>query len=380
MKINKNNLSKKRVFSLLLLLGISACAGETPKATTENIKETKGQLSLNKATLEQSNGKGQPLWKIEVEKAKYSPDRKKVKIQNIKGNLFQDGKRVLQISADEGEVYRDGEEIYLKKNIVAVDPRNGILINAEEMKWQPKQDLMIVRNKFRGTHKDIEVSATEGRYHSRKEELELIGQILATSRTPKIQLKTEYLKWLVADHKIFGDRQLDFIRYEDKTITDQLITNRLEMNTKNNTVLSQETLTFKSLKPTVQVVGNNFLWNYRDRHLESQQPIQVVDYKEQVTLTANQFYFDQIKEYISLKGGIQGKTPRNQTELYAQEAFWDIANKTVEATGNVTYKQNNPQMQLTGDHAIGILQDNQVVVSSKSQNRVVTEIYPQKQN
>jgi len=357
---------------------MTACAGETPKVIPAKVKETQGQLSLNRATLEQSNGKGQSLWKIEVDKAVYSPDRKKVKIKNIKGNLFQDGKRILEISALEGEVYRDGEEIYLKNNIIAVDPRNGVRITADEMKWQPKQDLLTVSKKFKGDNSDLEITATEGRYHSRTEELELIGKIFGIARKPKIELKTEYLKWLIAKHKIIGDQPLEFIRYQDKIITDQLNTKRMEMDTNKNTILSQETLTFKSIQPSVQIAGNNFLWNYRDRHLTSQQPIQVVDYKEQVTITANESYFDQVKQFINLKGGVHAKSARNQTEIYAQEAVWNIDTKRVEATGNVTYKQINPKMQLTGDHALGILQENQVIVTSKSYKRVVTEIYPDK--
>ncbi len=380
MKINTSKLIKRRIFPLLLLLGISACGGETPKSTPKKVKETKGQLSLNKATLEQSNGKGQPLWKIEVDQATYSLDRQKVKIENIKGNLFQDGQRVLQISAKEGEVYRNGEEVFLKNNVVAIDPRNGVVINADEMEWQPKQDLLIARKKFTGTHQDLEISATEGRYHSRQEELELVGNILATSRKPRIQLKTEYLKWLIPKHKIVGDRPLEFIRYQDNLITDQLKANSIDINTKEKSVFSQGPFTFKSVNPAVQLVGSHVLWNYRDRNLQSQQTTQVVDYKEQVTLTGNQVYYDQVKKYVGLGGGVQGKSTGNQTEIYSQQALWNIANKTIEATGNVTYKQQNPRMHLTGDRAIGIIQENQVIVTSDSEKRVVTEIYPQKQN
>jgi len=374
MKINTNKLTWRKAFCLLFLLGLTACAGETPKETPPKIKATEGHLSLNKATLEQSNEKGQSLWKIEVVKAVYSPDRKKVQIENIKGNIFQDGQRVLEISSKEGEVYRDGEEIYLKNNIVAVDPRNGIRITADEMKWQPKQDLLTVTKKLKSTNKDLEITATEGRYHSRRQEIELIGKVFGIARQDKIELKTEYLKWLIGNNKIIGDRPLEFVRYLDKLVTDKLNAKRMEMDTKDNTVLAQDAVTFKSIQPSVQIAGKNFLWNYRDRHLESQQPLQVVDYKDQVTITANQGYFDQVKQYVNLKGGVHGQSPVNQAEIYAQEAIWHLDTKLVEGTGDISYKQINPPMYLTGDHAVGILQENRVIVTSNNDKKVVTVI------
>jgi LPS export ABC transporter protein LptC len=358
---------------------MTACASEPKKvATPQKIKESKGELSLNKATLEQSNNKGEPLWKIEVEKAAYSPDRQIVFIKNVKGNLFQDGKRVMEIIAQEGEVHRNGEEIYLKKNIVAVDPRNNVRISANAMKWQPKQDLLTVSDQFKAVHNDLGITATEAHYHSRAQTLELVGKIVGIARNPRIELKTEHLQWLISQNKMIGDHPLEFIRYQDKTITDQLNAKQLQIDTKNNTVLSQETVNFKSSQPLVQVIGNNFLWNYGHRHLESQQPLQFVDYKNQVTLGSNQSYFDQAKETLQLRGGIHGQGAHNQAELYAQQADWDIKTSKVEAWGNVIYKQLNPQMQLTGDHAIGALQNKQLVVTSQNGNRVVTDIYPEK--
>jgi lipopolysaccharide export system protein LptA len=67
---------------------------------------------------------------------------------------------------------------------------------------------------------------------------------------------------------------------------------------------------------------------------------------------------------------------RNKSEIYAQQATWDIAAKKVDASGSVIYKQINPEMQLSGDQAVGSLQTNQMVVTSQSGNKVVTQIYP----
>jgi len=375
MKISKNNIAL--IWSICLLFSLASCANNSQTKTREKvIKKSTGGLSLNKATLEQSNNQGQPLWKIEVKQANYSPDHKKVLIKDIKGNLFQDGKRILQIAAKEGEIYKNGEQIYLKNNIVAVDPRNNITINAQQMRWQPKQDLLTITQRFSVNHLDLQLLADQAQYHSRTQELELTGKILGSSQGPYIKLQTEHLKWLVSQHKIIGDQMLEFIRYQDNSITDQLNTKKMEIDTINKTILSQDTLSFKSINPSIQVSGNNFLWNYRERNLQSQQPVQLYDYKQQVTLTANQSDFDQNKKLAYLKGGVHGLSSRNKSEIYAQQATWDIAAKKVDASGSVIYKQINPEMQLSGDQAVGSLQTNQMVVTSQSGNKVVTQIYP----
>jgi lipopolysaccharide export system protein LptA len=55
-----------------------------------------------------------------------------------------------------------------------------------------------------------------------------------------------------------------------------------------------------------------------------------------------------------------------------------MADQTLEALGNVIYQQSkSPKFNLTGERAIGILQNNSVIVTSDKKDRVVTEIYPE---
>ncbi|MGB5593924.1 MAG: LPS export ABC transporter periplasmic protein LptC, partial [Crocosphaera sp.] len=87
---------------LLLLLSLVACqSGKQASQNLETSGETRDEtsLSLENATLEQSNADGEILWKIQVDEAKYSPDRKKADLTAVKGNIFQDGKVVLQVKA-----------------------------------------------------------------------------------------------------------------------------------------------------------------------------------------------------------------------------------------------------------------------------------------
>lgn len=349
----------------------------------KNIKDSgvtrrESHLVLNNATLEQSNAKGQTVWKIQVKKANYSPDRKKADLEEIRGNLFQDGKLVLQVSADRGEIVKDGADISLKENIIAKDPRNGIVIRTEAIQWQPERDLVMIPDKLRGTHTKLEVAAKEGRYYTRKQRLELSGQILATAKNPRLQLKTERLYWNIPQNQIIGDRRLEIVRYHEGTVTDRLVTNRSQIDLKQNSVLIEDNIEFKSLDPPLQISSNSLLWNYQERTVKSDQPIELFDYRDGIKIVGNRAFVNLPQKLAQLDGGVQGNSSRNQGKLYAENLTWHIGSQVVEALGNITYEQvKPPQFHLTGERATGRLQDNSIVVTGGDRQQVVTEIVPQ---
>jgi len=369
----------KELFCWLGLLTMTSCTTHKYNfTTTPTVQKSQAQFSLNRATLEQSDNKGLPLWKIEVSSTIYSPDNQKVEVKNVRGNLFQNGKIVLEISSREGEIYRNGQEVDLKDNIIAVDPRNKITINANRMKWTPKTGILTLWDDFTAYHEDISISGTKALYQSKTQVLNIFGKIFGISSNHKIELKTDHLQWLVAQHKIIGDHPIQLIRYQDKLITDLLNAKRIEMNIQQNTILSQETLNFKSIKPTVDVLGNNFLWNYKDRNVISKQPAQFTDYKQNMTVTGNQSFFDQNKQLLNLKGNFHAISLKNQTQLYAQEGIWHLQSKIIDASGNVDYRQIHPQLHVVGERAVGILQNNNVIVTPHAGGKVMTEFYPDK--
>lgn len=296
----------------------------------------------------------------------------------VRGNLFQDGKIVLQVSADKGEINRDGEEIFLKENIIATDPRNGAVLRSEEFEWRPKDDILIARKKLRGNRTNLEATATEGKYFTRRQRLELMGNIIAMAKDPKMQLKTEHMFWDVGTDKVFGDRPLTMIRYQGDTISDRVSANRAEVNLKTTTVTIRDNVEYRAVDPQLQIAGDIVTWNYKTRLVLSNRPIKIFHYKDLVTITGNQGQVDLVKEIARLKGGVQGYSSRNRAKLYSREMVWYIPNQRVEALGNVIYEQaEKPQFNLTGDKAVGTLQDNNIVVSGSDRERVVTEIYPE---
>jgi LPS export ABC transporter protein LptC len=369
--------------SLLVLLSIVFWGCQPSKEIQEQTNsspsptsESETRLVLNNATLEQPDEKGQTAWKIQVDKAVYSPDRKKAEIENIKGNLFQDGKVVLQVSAKKGEIDQDGLAIYLKEDVIATDSRNGAVIRSEEVEWKPRQDLLTIRKNLRGSHPRLNARAKEAKYYTRQERLELIGDAIATTKDPQLQLKAERLNWNINREQITSDRPLTMVKFAGNTITDRLSANRGEVNLIRTNVTVKENIEYRSLEPSIQVAANVLSWNYKTRLVISNQPIRLYDYKALVEIRGNQGQVDFSKEIAQLKGGVRGYSKRNQATIYASEMVWYIPAQRVEAMGNVNYTQVKPKLNLTGDKAVGKLQENNVIVTGNNKDRVLTEIVP----
>ena len=380
----KQYLPQKWVRGAILLLLLSLVACQSNQKQSQNLEasgETRDEtnLKLENATLEQSNGKGEILWKIQVDEAKYSPDRKKADLTAVKGNLFQDGKIVLRVKSDYGVIERDGAEIFLRDNVVAVDPRNNAVLRSEEVEWQPEASLLTVRKNVRGSHPQLETSANEGKYNTREQKLELKGKIKATSEEKKLQLETEKLVWEIPKQTIIGDRLLKMIKFQGKTITDRLVANKARVLLDKKQIIVKENIEYKSIKPPLQIATNEIIWYYQTRQVYSSKPVQLIQYAQNITITGNQAHVNLAENVAYLQGGVQGVSQTNDSQLYANNLTWNILDQSIEADGNVIYEQNqNPKFNLTGEKAVGTLVDNNIVVTnSDRQQRVVTEIFPE---
>lgn len=377
--------SIKRVFSftlcLLTITPLSACQSnsQTARKLEQDTAATdiEGSLVFNNVTLDQVDEEGRPLWQVKAKKATYIKDKKIALIEQPTGDLFQDGKLVLQVSADSGEVQEDGEKVLLKGQITATDTRNGAVFKGDELEWLPKEDLLVVRNNLTSRHPEqIEASANEGRYFTRKQEVELQGSVKALSKDPNLQIKTEQLVWKIQDKKVQTDQRTRIERYKDKQVTDQVEADKSELNLNTKIATLQQNVQLTSVDPPVLISSNSAIWNFNTQVVLCDQPVRIVHQKDNVIITANQGQIDLEKNVANLTGGVQGIGSRNQAELYANQLRWEISTQDIQASGNVTYRQVDPPFNVTGATAVGKLQDQSIIVSSGAGNRVVTEIIP----
>ncbi|BAQ60421.1 homoserine dehydrogenase [Geminocystis sp. NIES-3708] len=377
-------LFKNKISVIFLCFLLISCQGNKPSEKTENSnfkREIEQGLVLYNATLEQSNSDGQILWRLSTKKATYTQDKKSAILENLTGNLFDKGKIILQVSAKKGEIKNDGKEIYLSGEIIAFDTRNKAEFKGQELMWKPEEHFMIMAGDkgIKANHTKLIASAKEAKYNTKDQIVELSKNIIANTKNPPLQLKTEHLYWKIPENKIIGNNLLEMVRYEDKFVTDKLKTNQVEVDLNTNIAILNGNIEYQSLKPPLQGATTRIIWNYGDRTMESNQATRLFQPEDDVTLTANIVKFNLEENQVYLHEGIYGQAVKNEVEIYADNLVWNLDNKEINAEGNVYYKQINPDFNLKGIKAIGKLQDKSMKVEGNQENPVTTLIYPKEQ-
>lgn len=367
--------------SLVTLTSVlSACKSQS--RTEQKIQqdtsstEIEGSLVFNNVDLEQADEKGNPLWKVKAKQVTYSQDKQIARIANPTGDLYQDGKIVLKVSAKSGEIEKNGQIVFLKEEITATDTRNGMVFRGDELEWHPKEDLLVIRRNLKGNHPQLQATATEGRYFSRKQQVELMGKVDAISKDPNLQMKTEHLVWQIPQQLVNGITRTRIERYQNKTVTDRVEADQSEVNLKTKIAILKQNIQLTSIEPPLLMSTNSAVWNLNAETVLSDQPIRIVHQKENVIITANQGQIDLQRKVANLTGGVQGVGSQNQAKLYSNQLRWDIPTQNMQASGNVMYQQVNPPFNTQGEKAVGKLQNKSVVVSSGTSGRVVTRIIP----
>lgn len=378
------NLQRSLALTLLVitLLSTTACARRNRAADrlaedTKEIQKFDSNLTWNDITLEQVDDKGQLWWKVKAKQASYSRDQKNATVEDPKGELYQDGKPVFKIEAKQGEVQQDGKSIILKGKIIATDIRDGTILKGNELEWRPIEDLLLIRDNISGIHKQMQFAAQEGRYLSRARTMELSKQIVASSKDPEIQVKTEHLTWKIKDQKVVGDRPVQIDRYKNKVLLDQAVADKADVDLNAKIVHLQQNAKVDSKLQNVQVSSNDLLWTLDAQTIDSSQPVTILNPSQQVTLAANQGKMNLQKNTVDLVGNVRGVGQRNDSKLDADRVTWFLTTQQFQAEGNVSYRQANPPFSIAGPTASGRLQDQQVAVSGGTGGRVELQIVPQ---
>ena len=362
---------------LLTAIVFTGCQTSSSSVPSQNLAETRvdTRLVLNNAVLEQSNKENNTVWKIKADSIVYSEDKKTAVLNRVVGNLLQDGKIILKISAKEGEVKDNGNIVVLKEDIVANDPRNGSVVRSNLIEWRPQKSLLLIKDNLTAIHPNLEVSAKRGKYFTNTESLEIEENVVANSLDPSLQLKSDRLVWKIARDKITSPGAVEIVRYnKQEIVTDKLVSDRAELNLATTTATLNDNIELISLQPNIQVASQSLTWNYQQRVGKTDLPIQILDRDRQITLTGNKGEVDLRQQIAKLNDGVKGINKQQASQLYARQLTWIMDTEKVEATGNVIYEQADPQARLTGEKATGTLGNNNITVSSNGKKQVTSVI------
>jgi LPS export ABC transporter protein LptC len=393
LNIPKLKVKKLNLFWIIFVSGLVACQASLPNSPPQTSKESRldTQLVLNNAILEQSNQQTSTIWKIKAANIVYSEDKKTATLDKVVGNLIKDGKIIFQISAEIGKVQDNGNVIILNKQIIASDPRNNSVIKTSAVEWRPQENLVLIKDNFTAIDPNLEVTAAEGKYFTDIESLEIQGEITATTKKPALQLMSDRLVWNIPQAQVKSPGSIQIVRYDqDEKITDKLVSDRAEVNLAKHTATLNNNIELVSLQPNLQIATDSLTWNYQERVGNTKTPIQILDRDypsdtlrdypsgtlrdRHLSFTGNQGEVNLQQQMVKLTDGVRGINQQKASKLYARQLTWKLDTKKIEAIGNVIYEQADPQVRVTGEKAIGNLEDNNIVVTSSNKKQVTSVI------
>ncbi len=334
------------------------------------------KLELNNLSFEQVDKQGKPLWKVRAQKGVYAPDRKRARVTDLSGDFYQDGRVILRVTAKAGEVEQEGEKVLLRGDVIARETRNNLMLSGQEVEWQPKADVLTIRDRVRASHPQLQADADRGQYFSRQQRVELSGKISAVSIDPRLAMQTEQLIWSVKDQLVTANQPIQIQRYEGQNITDKVQANSSTTKLDRKIINLAGNVQLNAVKPLMQVNGESFSWNLSRELITAERPLKIVHQQEQITFNANGGELNFPTQTATLIGNARGLATRNQAKLQADKLIWQMSAQQIIGTGNVMYQQTNPQVKFTGNRGVGKLQDQSIVVSGNNKQQVQTEIVP----
>ena len=372
----KSVIQQLNIVPLILLIAVGGCQTENPAPEkTANESRLDTQLVLNNAVLEQSNKRSRTAWKIKAENVAYSKDRQIATLTKVVGNLLQEDTIILKISAEAGEVRDNGNTILLNGAVIASDPRNNSIIDSEAVEWRPQDNLLLITQPLKGTSPNLQVVANSGKYFTNLEKLEIQDNVVATTKQPALRLKSDRLEWNIPQSRIISPGAVELVHYdEQQTITDKLVSDRAELDLKQNQATLTKNIELISSDPPLQLATDFLTWNYQERIGKSDRPIQILDRDRQISLTGNQGEINFLQQLAILQDGVKAINKLKDSQLYARQLTWKMNTEEVEAEGNIVYEQVDPKASLRGEKAIGTLGNNNIVVTSDGQKQVTTVI------
>ena len=364
--------------SLLLLLA-NGCrpqnkALEQLSEDSSAAQKINRDLTFNNITLEESDDQGRIQWKVKAAEVVSSSDKKTAKVKSPTGQLYQNGQPIYRVQAKTGEILSSGDKILLRGEVVTTDVQSGAVLRADQLEWQPKQDLLIMRGNLRGVHPQVQVVANQMKLFNKQRRAILSGKVNALTQDPKLQIQTEQITWLLKDQKLVGDRPLQAQRLQNNKPTDQATANAVEVDMVKRIAHLKQNALLVVIDPPLQISGNSLIWDIPKQTLVADQPILVVNQPQQIRITANRGRMELQSKVAFFNGSVNATSARNQSKLTSDDLTWKMNSQEVTALGNVVYVQPDPPATLRGGKAIGKLQNRTVVVSG---GRVVTEIVPQ---
>jgi len=366
---------------IAIAVGVRTCSptGSWRDENADNAEQIESGLTLRNVTLEQQDESGQLLWKVDADEVTYGADQQVANLVNPEGELYQAGELLYRVKADRGIIEENGQLIFLEGNIVATGIENKMVINGQNLEWQPQNSLMIITNGLTGRHPQMQAQADEARIYDAEDRMELIGNVVATTVTenpavdPWLKLQGETMQWRWADETLDSDRPVRAERFENQQITQVLTGDRTLVDLSTQQATIQGSVQAQMLDVPMTMTAEKAVWGVVEQTIQAEQSVRVVNPQQQITVTSQQGMFDLEQRVAVFTQDVLAITTKNDGRLTSNRLRWNLTDQTILAEGNVNYQQADPQLTIRGARAQGRIEAQTVFFDG---DEVVTESVP----
>lgn len=366
--------SARQVLVLTGLIGLVACR-QAQKPDTRQYPD-QSRLGFQDLVLKQSDPQGQLLWQLRAQSADYQDGQQVAQLQNVAGELYQDGQPVYRITANQAAVTQAARQIVLQGELVTTDLRNQVVFKGKKAVWTPQSDRLVVTENLRVTHPQAQVWAKELQASGRQQQVILTGQVVAETRDSQLRLRTDRLNWQIDTQQLTAgttesSTPVLIDQLQQGKATQQLRASRANFNLSANVLTLSDQVRADLVSPRLQVTTSQLTWFLKQQTVSSDRPLRVYAPQDQVTLTAQRGVLEQASNLVQLRGDVQVTGLRNGSVLQADQLTWAVPNQQIEAVGDVVYRQQQPSFNLQGQRAVGRIADQTIQISG---GNVVTEV------
>lgn len=393
---------------VVIVVALRTCGFGSRIAAPDTGETAESALTLKTVTLEQPDENGKLLWRLKAKSVTYSPDSQKAQLKGLNGDFFQAGKTIYTVVADEGEVQQNGETLFLRGNLVATSKANKLTLEGERLKWQPKQDRLMMgdfqddpksdsskpdsskpdkpnsdKPPVRGFDPQIEVVANLVTVANKDNRVDLTGGVAAKRKeAPWMTFESNALTWFTERELIEAKQPIQVEQYEEKaykTVRDRVTGAIGQVDLAKNIVTLDKSVQLDLLSQPLKVQSETAIWDVQAEQVALDKPVNIEQPARKITAFANQAQLDLKEEVIYLTGNVQANGKEKGAQLTADTVTWKTGSQDIEAEGNVNYKQAmDPEVSMAGTRAVGNIEQGTVVVTGgeSTEGDVVIEFVP----
>jgi LPS export ABC transporter protein LptC len=370
-------------------LQLSACSWRAPQQSKVSTKPVQGGVSFSDIELAQTDVKGKLLWKFQAKGVTSGEGQQVAAARSIKGQLYDAGRPIFDIAADQGTVRQTSQQVSLQGNIQVTDRKRRVMFRGREAQWNSKTGQLMVKNGLRVTHPQLRLWANELKASKQGQVVGVKGRVVMETlasrasnarNSSRVRLRANEAVWNVEQQKFQAGGAAPENGQQPTVEIEQLnpsgekavaLAGAVQADLRRGVVALRAPV--RLTMGDVMLTSRELTWETLAGRISTSELLQLQDPRRQVTVLANGGSVEQAQNLVNLQGKVEVTGLKDRARLTSDRLLWNTKTERIEALGNVNYVQESPAFTLRGPKAVGKIEEQTLRISGGD---VVTEILP----